>query len=225
MGKPLKKKGRKKLYLLNALLLLIPITYFGYPFLLGAIGNFLVVDQTPVSSDAIVVLAGGEPGRALEAANLYKAKLAPYVVVTTEYPPAMYEQSRKDGVDLVLSYENYMRVLQGYGVPALNIYRVEEYVGDTMDELERVGEFARRKGWKRLIIVTSNFHTRRSHMAAHFLLDPGIQTVVVASHSDNFRPDAWWTSQAQLRTFAIESEKLVSYTAYIWPRKLWRLVF
>lgn len=225
MGKPLKKKSRKKLYLLNSLLLLIPIAYFGYPFLLGAIGNLLVVDEPPVPSDAIVVLAGGEPGRALEAANLYKAKLAPYVVVTTEYPPAMYEQSKRDGVELVLSYENYVRVLQGYGVPAVNIYRVEEYVGDTMDEIGRVRDFARRKGWKRLIIVTSNFHTRRARMVASFLMEPGIPTVLVSSHSDNFKPDAWWTSQAQVRTFAIEAEKLASYTAYIWPRKLWRLVF
>src|SRR6059058_6253137 len=48
-------------------------------------GRLLVVaDPLPPSTDAIVVLAGSIPTRVLEAADLYRAGLAPRVVVTRE---------------------------------------------------------------------------------------------------------------------------------------------
>src|SRR5262249_10111016 len=132
------------------------------------------------------------------------------------------EKARRDGVQLVLNYENYVRLLQGYGVPAVNIFRIESYIGDTLDEISRVRDFARAKGWTRLVIVTSSFHTRRARMVARYLLEPDIRVAVLPSHYDSFQPDAWWTSQAQMRTFSIELEKLITYSFYIWPRMLWK---
>jgi uncharacterized SAM-binding protein YcdF (DUF218 family) len=220
--KPLKPKTRRKLFALNALLLLIPLGYLSRTLVLGGLGALLVVNDSPVPSDAIIVLAGGEPGRALEAADLYRAGLAHFVVVTTEPPPSIYEKAEKDGVHILLSSENDLRVLAGYGVPAAAVIRIGEYVSDTFDEISRVRDLARKRGWTRMIIVTSNFHTRRSRMVARYLLEPEIGVAVVSSHYDNFRPDAWWTSQAQVRTFAIELEKLITYSVYIWPRNLWK---
>jgi uncharacterized SAM-binding protein YcdF (DUF218 family) len=219
--KPLKPKTRKSLFLLNAILVLIPTAYFSYAFILRSLANVLIVSEEPIPSDAIAVLAG-DPGRAVEAADLVKRRVAPYVLLTTENPPAVYEKARKDGIQLVLNHENYLRLLQGYGVPAVDIFRVESYIGDTFDEVRRVGEFASEKGWTRLTIVTSNYHTRRARMVARYLLQPNMRVAVVASHYDNFKPEAWWTSQAQMRTFAIELEKLITYSLYIGPRMLWK---
>ena len=125
-----KKLNRKSLYFINSLLILIPLAYFTYRPVLRLIGRIEVVDETPARADAIVVLAGGEPGRALEAVDLYKQGLAPYVVVTTEPPPAIYEQARKDGITLFLNYENYVRILEGYGVPKDHIIRIEDYIAE-----------------------------------------------------------------------------------------------
>jgi uncharacterized SAM-binding protein YcdF (DUF218 family) len=223
LGKPVKRRlGGKRLFFINVVLIIIPLTWFGYRTVLRSLGNVLIVDEKPAPADAIIVLAGGDPGRALAAANLYKAKMGRYVVITTETPPAMDEQAKKDGVLLVPTYENYFRVLKGYGVPVENIYRIEGYVTDTYDEIGRVRDLARLRGWTRLIIVTSDFHTRRSRMVARYLLEPEIKTTVVSSHDDSFKPNEWWTRQDQARTFAIEFEKLVTYTMDIWPRQLWK---
>jgi uncharacterized SAM-binding protein YcdF (DUF218 family) len=218
--KPLKPKTRRSLFLLNAILLIIPITYFGYPYLLRGLTHILIVNEQPAQADAIAVLAG-DPGRAVEAADLFKRNIARNVIITTELPPSVYDRARRDGISLVWSYENYIRLLQGYGVPAVNIFRIESYIGDTMDEVDRIGTFARGKQWNRLVIVTSNFHTRRTRMVARYLLEPELKVIVVASHYDSFTPDSWWKSQAQTRTFAIELEKLITYSFYIWPRMLW----
>jgi uncharacterized SAM-binding protein YcdF (DUF218 family) len=219
--KPLNPKSRKKLFLINLLLILIPVAYFGYSFILQRFTRMIIAGAEPIPADAIVVLSG-DPGRAVEAADLFKRHIAPYVVITTELPPTVYEKARKDGVQLVLNHENYVRLLQGYGVPAVNILRIESYVGDTFDEVRQIRDFAREKGWTRLVIVTSNFHTRRARMVARYLLEPEIRVAVVSSHYDNFKPESWWKSQAQTRTFAIEVEKLITYSLYIWPRMLWK---
>ena len=126
---------------------------------------------------------------------------------------------KKDGVELFLPYENDIRVFKGYGVPEDHILRVTDYAGDTLEELTRVRAFADRQGWKKLIVVTSNFHTRRARLVARYVLEPEVQTqIVAASEYDSFDPDSWWTSQSGIRTLAIEYEKLLTYSIYIWPR-------
>jgi uncharacterized SAM-binding protein YcdF (DUF218 family) len=211
---------RRVKFLLCGFLILVVIGFFAYRPLLRAAGNFLVVSETPQPADAIVVLAGGDPARPLEAVQLFVKGIAPVVVVTTESPPRVFEQLKRDGILLNQTFENYVRVLLGYGVPEDRVLRIEVPVSDTFEEIERIAEFARTKGWKRLVIVTSNFHTRRTRMTARYLLEPGIGVSVVPTSQDSFDPSAWWQTQSGVRTFVIEAEKLVTYTLYLWPRKM-----
>jgi uncharacterized SAM-binding protein YcdF (DUF218 family) len=225
LGKAVKKKPRSRRWLklfIVCLLIGVVAGILVHRPLLRMTGNFLVVSETPAPADAIVVLAGGDPARSLEAVRLYKAGLAPFVVVTTEPPPRVFDQLKSDGIVLNQTYENYMKVIAGYGVPPDHIVRIETYVFDTLDELRTVKTFANGRGWKRLLIVTSNFHTRRSRMTARYVLEPDIHASVIAATQDSWDPSAWFESQAGIRTFAIEAEKLVTYTMYLWPRLVWR---
>jgi uncharacterized SAM-binding protein YcdF (DUF218 family) len=217
-----KIRRRKKLIALNVVLLVVPLTYFGYQPFLRAVGGFLIVSEEPRGSDAIVVLAGGEPSRAFKAVELYKAGLAPFVLLTSEPTPSIFEKARRDGIQLVPTYENYMRILEGYGVPRERIHRIEEPIFDTAAELQRIADFTKQKGWHRLIVVTSNFHTRRSRLVGRYVFAPDIDFAVVAAPDDSFKPETWWKSQGQTRTFAIEVEKLLTYTLYYWPKSLWK---
>jgi uncharacterized SAM-binding protein YcdF (DUF218 family) len=219
---PLKPKTRRRIYLLNAILLIVPLVYLGYPIALRAMARLLIVSDPPVPSDAIVVLAGGDPGRALTAAELFKARVAPLVVVGREAPPLIYEKAKRDGVLIVQGYENYLSVLEGYGVPRARCIRLEQPVSDMYDELLQVRDLAYTRGWKRIVIVTSSFHTRRARLVARFLLQPQLQVAVTASRYDAFRPEAWWASAEDARTFTIEMQKLIAYSLYIWPRRLWK---
>jgi uncharacterized SAM-binding protein YcdF (DUF218 family) len=202
-------------------LVLIVVGYVTYRPVFRAAGNFLVVVDQPVKSDAIVVLAGGDPARPFEAVQLYKAGFAPWVVVTTERPPRVYEELKKDGIFLNQNYENYLKVIEGYGVPADHFIRVESYVNDTLDEMQAIKKFAQSRGWKSLLIVTSNFHTRRAKMVSRYVMEPDIRVTMVAASKDSFDPSTWFESQASTRTFVIEVEKLVTYKAYLWPRMMW----
>ncbi len=218
-ARPGPRMGRRGLLLVNFVLFMIPATYYGYQPALRYCAALIMIDDRPAKSDAIVILAGGEPGRAWEAADLFNAKLADYVVVTSDHSTDDEEQLRRYGIDLVDGRGNYIRVLRGLGVPEAKIVTATTPVEDTYSEIERVRDLAQSRKWKALIIVTGNYHTRRARLTARYLLSPQIRVSVVSSKHGGLRRD-WWKNNGDVRTFLIEFEKLVAYTLYIWPRMI-----
>ena len=199
---------------------MIPVTYFGYRPLLRYSTSAIISSSEPKPADAIVVLAGGEPGRAWGAADLYNEKMARYVVLTREPIGPEIIELRKRGVELSTSFDMNKYILHTLGVPDDAIVPVEPFVQDTFDELTRVHELAQQKNWKALIILTSNYHTRRSGMVARYIFGRTTDFTVVASPHGGLNRDNWWNERADVRTFLIEFEKLVAYTLYIWPRMI-----
>jgi hypothetical protein len=108
--------------------------------------------------------------------------------------------------------------LRGLGVPQEKVITVEEPVDDTFTELRQIRELLEARKWKSVILVTTNYHTRRTRLTARYVLGPGFDLAVVASKHGGLDPDAWWKNNGDVRTFLIEFEKLVAYTLYIWPR-------
>jgi len=214
-------KGRNLFYL-NFVLLIIPLVYFGYQPLLRYMASMIIIsDSEPKKADAIILLAGGEPGRAWGAADLYQEKVASYVVVTTEPLLSDAKELRQAGIEIATGFDNNIRILRGLGVPQERIIRVEPDVEDTLDELVRVRELAAGKHWNSLVIVTSNYHTRRTRLTAKYIFGPPWEITVVGSKHGEFDPGRWWRTRRDSRTFLIEFEKLVAYTLYIGPRMLW----
>src|SRR5205814_7277324 len=89
-----RRKFRSSLFLINFVLIMIPLTYFGYQPLLRLSASIIIASDVPEKSDAILVLNGGEPARAWGAADLYNEKLAQYVIVTKELPSLGEEELR-----------------------------------------------------------------------------------------------------------------------------------
>lgn len=224
MGKGVKpngakrKFGRKSFFFANIVLLMIPVTYFGYEPLLRYSASLIVIDSEPRKADAIVLLAGGEPGRAWGAADLYREKWASYVVLTRDRLSFDELELREHGIELANGFTNSVRILRGLGVPEDAIVEVEPSVEYTSDELNRVRELAEQRQWKSLMIVTSNYHTRRARLTAKYIFGSNIDFTVVSSRHGGMNRDAWWKTRTDQRTFLIEFEKLVAYTLYIWPQ-------
>ncbi len=215
-----RRKFRSSLFLINFVLIMIPLTYFGYQPLLRLSASIIIASDVPEKSDAILVLNGGEPARAWGAADLYNEKLAQYVIVTKELPSLGEEELRQRGIDVVGSYANSIRVLRGLGVPEEKIVIVETPADNTLSEMQRAHELCVARNWKSIIIVTANYHTRRSRLTARYVFEPGFQIFVVSTRHGGLDRNAWWKKHGDVRTFLIEFEKLVAYTFYIWPRMI-----
>jgi len=121
-----------------------------YPILRFA-GNFWVVDESPQTSDAIVILSDDDYDavRASRAADLYRASWAPRIIASG--------RSLRPYASIA---ELMQRDLTDRGVPATAVVRFPNRARNTLEEAGAVSEFLSSHGWKKIIVVTSNYHTR-----------------------------------------------------------------
>src|SRR5690348_4890134 len=126
-------------------------------------GRLLVVaDPLPVRADAIVMLAGSIPDRVLETAELYRSGVAPRVVVTRERSRPGDAALRARGVRLPEPDEMSITALERLGVPADAIVRLRRRTHSTESEAATIARWACTTRIRRLVVVTSRAHTRRS---------------------------------------------------------------
>jgi uncharacterized SAM-binding protein YcdF (DUF218 family) len=165
---------------------------------LGALGDFLVRGDPPVPADAALVLAGGETGSRI----LYAAEMARrgYVHKVLVSGPPLYGIHE---CDVAIAYV----VSKGYprewfvGLPHDGL--------STRDEASLLLDDVRRMGVHRLLLVTSNFHTRR---AGKLFRAKGrdLDIRVMAAPDPFFEPHSWWRSRQGQKFFVMEWSKVMA---------------
>jgi uncharacterized SAM-binding protein YcdF (DUF218 family) len=161
----------------------------GVAILLG-VGRWLVVEDPLEKAQAIVVLSGRMPLRALEAAKLYREGYAPKVWVTHSREPG----ATLEAMQIAYAGEDFynLQVLVHEGVPADTIRVLEPPILNTADEIRAVSAALEEEKGGTVIIVTSKVHTRRVRILWHRLVAGRGQTIVRAASSDPFEPRRWW---------------------------------
>src|SRR3984893_12154090 len=111
---------------LTVVLVVLTIVFLG-------VGRWLLVEDQLEKAQAIVVLSGRMPVRAIEAARLYNAGYAPEVWLTRPSEPAASLQA----MHIAYLSEDFFnsRVLMHEGVPGTAIRVLEPPIVDTVDEL------------------------------------------------------------------------------------------
>jgi uncharacterized SAM-binding protein YcdF (DUF218 family) len=174
-----------------------------YPILRFA-GSFWAIDESPQTSDAIVVLSDDDYDavRASRAADLYRASWAPRIVASGRIlrPYASIA-------------ELMQRDLTDRGVPATAVVRLPNRARNTLEEANAVSEFLSTHGWKKILVVTSNYHTRRARFIYEHALPPGTELRVVAAPDPVYDPNSWWRTREGVKTFFYE---LVGYIVARW---------
>jgi uncharacterized SAM-binding protein YcdF (DUF218 family) len=175
-------------------------------------GRFLVIaDPVPPHADAIVVLAGSPSDRALEAARLYRAGLAPIVVLTRPQLPRGAPALRGQGVFLPEEHELETRALGALGVPADALRSVKRRAASTAAEARAIARWVCRHGLRRVVVVTSPTHTRRARMILARALGPDVQLAVRPAPAAFFPADRWWRQRRAMKDVLIEYQKLLAY--------------
>lgn len=174
-----------------------------YPLLRFA-GNFWVVDESPKISDAIVILSDDDYGavRASRASDLYRASWAPRIVASG--------RALRPYASIA---ELMQRDLTDRGVPTTAVIRFPNRAHNTLDEAGAVSEFLSSRGWKKIIVVTSNYHTRRARFVYERSLMPGTELRVVAASDPDYDPNSWWRTREGLKTFFYET---LGYVVALW---------
>jgi len=182
----LAKHFQHLLAILGALALLAVVTVFF--FFLG-IGHWLVKEDPLQKADAIAVLSGNFPARAMEAAKLYHQGYAKEIWLT--HPGARSEPLRQFGVRYPSEDDCNYQVLRKQGIPAKAIHILESSILNTADELDVISAALRDTGSQSVIVVTDKPHTRRVYTLWKEF-DTGRGNAIVHGVSNDYNPSRWW---------------------------------
>jgi len=165
---------------------------------LTAMGSYLVLDEPPVKADAVVVLGGDEFGmRTLKAGELVRAGYAPYALLS--------------GPALLLSHESELTLAYALkeGYPPSFFQQFPHSANSTREEVTVLAPELQRRGVHRILLVTSNYHSRRATHLFHQIA-PWLTVQTVDAPDAYFTPGSWWQTRRGRKTFALEWLKTVA---------------
>ena len=196
-----------KLLFLIFVVVLVAILYVARQPILRFAGDFWIVDETPQVSDVIVILSDDNYGadRAARAAQLFKSGMAPRVLASGR---------------LLRPYagiaELMERDLKALGVPANAIVPVTHRATNTREEAIADAQAIAAHGWKKVLLVTSNYHTRRANYIFERALPAGTELRVVSAPDSEYDPNNWWRTRNGLKRFLYES---AGYVVAMWEMR------
>jgi uncharacterized SAM-binding protein YcdF (DUF218 family) len=205
-----KPGGRFRRFTIASLLLLAAAGVFGFIY----VGRWLATPQDPLTkADAIFVLAGTVAERPLEAADLYKAGYAPLILVTRDIPEPAVLLANQRGAHLPQRYEVNLAMLLDLGVPQSALIVPDQVHDNTASEAATLRAVAMKRGWKRVIVVSSTYHLRRVALVCRRQLrGTGVELELHATRYDPAVPDRWWTRRSDIRWIVSELPKVLAYS-------------
>jgi uncharacterized SAM-binding protein YcdF (DUF218 family) len=148
---------------------------------LAGLGSYLVKADAPEKADIALVLAGDAEGnRILAAAQLVRRGYVSKILVSG--PSGIYGLHE---CDLAIPFA----VKAGY--PESYFLHFENDARSTKDEARDATARLHQLGAHKILLVTSDYHTRRAGKIFRAAA-PDLQFVVVAAPDTNFTPGGWW---------------------------------
>jgi uncharacterized SAM-binding protein YcdF (DUF218 family) len=177
--------------------------YISHPLYLAWVGRSLIDSETPAPSDALLVLNGDNlrDDRLLHAVGLWRSGLAPRIVLSAtladwqtaeDYPPWRHAHKLK--------------------LPAGVLVVAAHRADSTREEAAFFRSYLPEHGYASVILVTSNYHTRRAKKVFEKEWRGTPLRLRVSGAPDyQFHPDDWWRHRTDSRTFFYEFSKTLWY--------------
>lgn len=162
----------------------------------------VATDEIPYA-DAIVVLTGGN-GRVEEGLRLFREGRGGYLILS-----GVEETSRLDaifpGMDLKATVDTSKIILD-----------IESR--RTIDNALNVKKIVEEKGFKSLILVTSNYHIKRAYTIFSKTINGEVRLYRHPVRGSSFKDDEWWGNLKSLKLVTTEFFKYIWF--HIWQRWL-----
>ncbi len=169
------------------------------PLLLFAAESWIVEDPLE-QSDAILLLSDDNffADRATRASELFRQKLAPLVVASGRRlrPSA--------GIAELMDHDLVER-----GVPREKIIRFPHDADNTREEAQALRSLVGERNWRSVIVVTSNYHTRRARYIFQHVFPPSVKISVASARDGGFEVEHWWENRRSFKAFTHELEGMV----------------
>lgn len=183
---------------------ILVIFLIGIIYCLLNLGSFLVVSDDLEKSDAIVVFSGDNGVRTEVGVELLKEGYGEYLILSGG---KVY-----DDVTMAELMKNHAIKL---GVDENKIL-IDDKSLTTYENAEFTKEIMEKNNFKSLIVVTSDYHTRRSKLTMEKSLEDtlidgqNVEVIVTPSKEEEFNIK-WWTSGNSILLIISEYLKLIGY--------------
>ena len=155
--------------------------------------------DAPAKADVALVLAGDYSGnRVIRAGELIRAGLVPYAFVSG--PSGMYGTYECDFA---------IRFAAHAGYPETYFMHLEHNARSTVEEAAATIGALRKAGAHSVLLVTSDFHTRRAGSVFRHAA-PDLEFIVAAAPTLDFSADGWWHSREGRKVALYEWMKTVA---------------
>ncbi len=198
-------KSLKLVHYLMAFIGICCLLWFLKSVFLKPLGHYLIYDSLPsktkLNADVAIVLTGGSGNRIKKAIELYHEKKAKHIIISgnegksTIFPPKQVEIKKyaiKSGVN-----ENHIFLEQ----EATSTYENALYSLKLCEKLN----------YKKIIIVTNKFHSKRAYSIFKKLNTNSSVTIYSKTAKDHINYNNWWTNHNMTETVLIEWGKTVWY--------------
>ncbi len=156
--------------------------------------HLLSTGENPRKVDAVFVLGGASAERAPKAAELFHKGYTDVVVATGEYVPSILQV-----LDTALTEAQLTRqALWNADVDSQAIITLNQGTS-TQEEAEIILGYALASNFKRIILVSSKFHTRRMQGVFRRKFEAeGIKVFILGAEPLRYEIDSWWNSEEAL---------------------------
>ena len=202
----MKKFIKRLLITVGIFMLLTLVLYLARVPILRGVGNFLVSEDVSQQVDAAFILSGGTKERTRIVPEIYPL-----------YAPVLITMGENKSRDLAVMGINIsdaelsQNALLQLGIDSANI-KVFRQGTSTYEESEEILGYSTAKGYKRVMIITSQFHTKRvQKVFADKFRKADIEVIVKGAPPLSYDLDFWWESEEGLIFVFNEYAKLIYY--------------
>jgi uncharacterized SAM-binding protein YcdF (DUF218 family) len=154
-----------------------------------------IIEDTLDKADALIVLGDDNfyADRVTRAAQLFREGKAPLVVASGR------RLRPNAGIAELMEHDLVER-----GVPKDRIVRFSHDGDSTLEEAQALVQIVKQRKWRGVIVVTSNFHTRRARYIFHHVFPQGVEVRVASARDGDFDPELWWQKRKSVKEFTKE---------------------
>jgi len=205
-----KQRGAAVVNAIVALLILLIcwVLYLVRAPILRYIGEGWIVEDPLEHSDALIILSDDNfyADRATRAAELFRRGMAPEIVASGRRLRPIA------GIAELMVHDLLER-----GVPKGKIEAFAQDAENTREEAMALAQFVSRKKWHSVIVVTSNYHTRRARYIFLRVFPSTIRVRIASARDGDFDPEQWWQHRKSIKKLTTE---VAGFAVAIW--ELWR---
>jgi uncharacterized SAM-binding protein YcdF (DUF218 family) len=188
------------LIILLFLLLFCFVLYLVRRPLLRFTAEFWVIEDPLDKADALIVLGDDNfyADRATRGTQLFREGKAPVIVASGR------RLRPNAGIAELMEHDLIER-----GVPKDKIVRFTHDGDSTLEEAEALARLVKAKKWHSVIVVTSNFHTRRARYIFQRVFPQGMEVRVASARDGDFDPEHWWEKRKSIKELTKEFAGMV----------------